>query len=62
MFRSLIPKYVAKRDFRSASAVAGFLFNVQLQTGRYEEALKLVEEKTGLYPPGRSGTLDSTIR
>ena len=46
MLKSLIPKYVAKRDFRSASAVAGFLFNVQLQTGRYGEALKLAEEKT----------------
>jgi tetratricopeptide (TPR) repeat protein len=46
MLKSLIPKYVAKRDFRSASAGAGFLFNVQLQTGRYEEALNLAEEKT----------------
>ena len=44
MVRSLIPRCVAKGDFRSASAAAGFLFNILLQTGRFEEALKLVEE------------------
>ena len=45
MVRSLIPKCVAKGDFRQASADAGFLFNILRQTGRFEEALKLAEEK-----------------
>jgi tetratricopeptide (TPR) repeat protein len=45
LIRSLIPKCVSKRDFRLASVAAGFLFNILRQTGRYEEALGLVEEK-----------------
>ena len=45
MVRSLIPKCVAKGDFRLASVDAGYLFRILRQTGRFEEALKLTEEK-----------------
>jgi tetratricopeptide (TPR) repeat protein len=44
MLRSLILKFVAKRDFSLASVEAGYLFNILQQTGRYEEALALVDE------------------
>jgi tetratricopeptide (TPR) repeat protein len=45
ILKSLLPRCAAQGDFRLASAAAGSLFNVLLQTGRFEEALKLAEEK-----------------
>lgn len=45
MFRSLVPKFVAKGDFRWASVVTGELFYLLMKTGHREEALKLAEEK-----------------
>jgi tetratricopeptide (TPR) repeat protein len=45
ILRSLIPRCAAQGDFRQASAAAGVLFNILLQTGWFEKALKLAEEK-----------------
>jgi tetratricopeptide (TPR) repeat protein len=45
ILRSLIPKCVEKREFKSASVGQAGLFHILLQTGQYEEALKLVEGK-----------------
>jgi tetratricopeptide (TPR) repeat protein len=45
MLRALIPRCVAKGDLRQASVDAGYLSNLLRHTGRFEEALKLTEEK-----------------
>lgn len=43
--RSLMPRFIAQGNFRQASVNAGHLFNILMQTGRSEVALKLLEEK-----------------
>ena len=45
MLNSLIPKCEAKRDFRSASVKAGILSDILRKTGRFDEAMKLLEQK-----------------
>lgn len=45
ILRSLIPRCIVQADFKLASAIAGYLFNILRQTGRFEEALRLAEEK-----------------
>ena len=42
---ALIPACIEKKDFYQASTDAGHLFNILMKTGRYNEALKLAEEK-----------------
>jgi tetratricopeptide (TPR) repeat protein len=45
ILRSLITGLAAKHEFWSASVATGDLFNIIKQTGPFEEALKLAEEK-----------------
>ena len=45
MLNSLIHEFIAKRDFKSAWVSAGYLFNILWQTGRFDEALNLVDIK-----------------
>jgi hypothetical protein len=45
ILRSLIARCAAEGKFRWASAAAGELFNILLQTGRLKKALELVEEE-----------------
>jgi tetratricopeptide (TPR) repeat protein len=44
MVRSLIPECVAQRKFKWASVAAADLFRIMQNTGRFEEALDLVED------------------
>jgi tetratricopeptide (TPR) repeat protein len=41
---ALIPACIAKKDFYLASVSVGHLFNILMQTGRYNKALELAEE------------------
>lgn len=45
MVRSLIPECVAQRKFRWASVAATELFRIMQNTGRFQEALDLVEDE-----------------
>ncbi len=45
IYRSLISKCEAIEDFRNASVSAGYLITILMNTGRSEEALKLLEDK-----------------
>jgi hypothetical protein len=47
MIRDLIARAAAQGEYRLASGIAGDLFDLLLNSGRLEEALKIAEEKSG---------------